>query len=238
MGTWESDLSSSASANRIRQPTFATVFRGYDPNQVLEYLSGVADHVEALESKVQQLEFELKESRRQGIALQDKVSGGQDPYDTISARVADLVRMFDQDVERLRAEAEAEVQRLLADAGTEGERLLADARTEAERTRLDAQDKAAETRADAERTLREARIETEHALSSLTSRRDALVGELRILRDRILDTVKGLQTTIDGSGGDHVVMLEDARKGEPADATSISSSKGQPDPGAYYGPTS
>jgi DivIVA domain-containing protein len=227
MGTWESDLSSSASAGRIRHPTFATVFRGYDPNQVLEYLSGVADHVEALESKVQQVELELKESRRQGIALQDKVSGGQDPYDTISARVADLVRMFDQDVERLRAEAEAEVQRLLADA-----------RTEAERTRLDAQDKAAETRADAERTLRDARIETEHALSSLTSRRDALVGELRILRDRILDTVKGLETTIGGSGGDHVVMLEDARKGEPADATSISSSKGRPDPGAYYGPTS
>jgi regulator of protease activity HflC (stomatin/prohibitin superfamily) len=57
--------------------------------------------------------------------VQDKV-GRQDPYDTASARVADLVRMFDQDVERLRAEAEAEVERLLADARTESERLLAD----------------------------------------------------------------------------------------------------------------
>ena len=232
MGTWESDLSSSASAGRILQPTFATVFRGYDPNQVLEYLTGVADHVEALESKVRQLESELREARRQGSAQQDKVNGGQDPYDTISARVADLVRMFDQDVERLRAEAEAEVERLLIDARNEGERLLADARTEAERIRLDAQDKAAETRADAARTLRDARIETEQALSGLASRRDGLLHELRAMRDQMLDTAKDLETTIENSVGHQVVILEDARKGEPADAISINSSKGQPDPSA------
>ncbi|HEY3022499.1 MAG TPA: DivIVA domain-containing protein, partial [Actinomycetota bacterium] len=71
MGTWETDLSPSPSAGRIRRPTFATVFRGYDPNQVVEYLSGVADHVEALESNVQRLESELREARRQGIAVQD-----------------------------------------------------------------------------------------------------------------------------------------------------------------------
>jgi len=225
MGTWEPDLSSSATVGRIRQPTFGTVFRGYDPNQVLEYLSGVADHVEALESQMGKLELDLREARRQATAAQGP--GSQDPYDTISARVADLVRTFDQDVERLRAEAEAEV-----------DRLLAEARTEAERLRLDAQDKVAETRAEAERTLRDARIEADKALSGLASRRDALLRELRAMRDRMLDTAKDLETTIEGSVGDHVLILEDARKGEPADATSITSSKGQPDPGAYYGPTS
>jgi cell division septum initiation protein DivIVA len=231
MGTWEPDLSPPASAGRVRQPTFATVFRGFDPHQVTEYLSGVADHVEALESNVQQLESELQETRRQSVALQNKV-GGQDPYDTISARVADLVRMFEQDVERLRAEAEAEVQRLLADARIEGERLLAGARTEAERTRLDAHDRAAETRAEAERTLREARIETDQAVSRLASRRNALLDELRAMRDRMLDTAKDLETTIEGSIGDQVVILEEARRGEGADATSIDSSRGGSDPSA------
>jgi len=231
MGTWQPEASPAARAARIRQPTFATVFRGYDPNQVVEYLSGVADHVEALESNVHQLESDLREASRQGIGVQDK-DGGQDPYDTISARVADLVRMFDQDVERLRAEAEAEVQRLLADARTQGERFLADARTDAERTRLTAQDEAAETRAEAERTLREARIETDQALSTLVERRDALVDELRAMRDRMLDTAKVLETTIEGSIGDQVVMLQEARGGEGADATSINSSNGRPDPSA------
>lgn len=221
MGTWEPDLSSSATVGRIRQPTFGTVFRGYDPNQVLEYLSGVADHVEALESNVRKLESQLKEAHRRNGVLSDQGLPSQDPYDTISARVADLVRTFDQDVERLRAEAEAEV-----------DRLLAEARTEAERLRLDGQDKVAEMRAEAERTLRDARIEADKALSGLASRRDALLHELRAMRDRMLDTAKDLETTIEGSVGDHVLILEDARKGEPADAASITSSKGQPDRGA------
>jgi len=230
MGTREPDLSPSASAGRNRQPTFATVFRGYDPNQVAEYLSGVADHVEALESNVHQLESELKEAR-QGITAGDTV-GGQDPYDGISPRVADLVRTFDQDVERLRAEAEAEVQRLVADARTESERLMADARTDAERTRLSAQDEAAQTRAEAERTLREARLESDQALSTLVARRDALVDELRAMRDRMLDTAKDLESTIEGSIGDQVVLLQEAQGGDGADATSVSSSNGRTDPNA------
>jgi DivIVA domain-containing protein len=229
MGTWEPDLSPSASAGRNRQPTFATVFRGYDPNQVAEYLSGVADHVEALESNVHQLESELTEARRQGIAAQDAV-GGRDPYDGISPRVADLVRTFDDDVERLRAEAEAEIQRLLADARTESERLMADARTDAERTRLNAQDEADQARAEAERTFREARIASDQALSTLVARRDALVDELRAMRDRMLDAAKVLQTTIEGSIADQVVLLQDARGDEGADATSVNSSNGRPDP--------
>jgi cell division initiation protein len=232
MSKWELDLSSPASAGRIRQPTFGTAFRGYDPNQVLEYLSGVADHVEALESKVRQLESQLKEAHRRNAVLSDQGLPGQDPYDTISAHVADLVRTFDQDVERLRAEAEAEVGRLLTEARTEAGGLLAEARTEAERLRLDAQDRVADTRADAERTLRDARIEADKALSGLASRRDALLDELRSMRDRMLDTAKDLETTIEGSVGDHVVILENARKGEPADTASITSSRGQPDPGA------
>jgi DivIVA domain-containing protein len=231
MGTWEPDLPPSASAGRNRQPTFATVFRGYDPNQVAEYLSGVADHVEALESNVHQLESELREARRQGIAAQDTV-GGQDPYDGISPRVADLVRTFDQDVERLRTEAEAEVQRLLADARTESERLMADARTDAELTRLNAQDEAAQARAEAERTLQEARIESDRALSTLAARRDALVDELRAMRDRMLDTAKDLETTIEGSIGDQVVLVREAHGSDGADATSVNSANGPPEPDA------
>jgi cell division septum initiation protein DivIVA len=228
MGTWEPEASPAARAARNRQPTFATVFRGYDPKQVVEYLSGVADHVEALESNVSQLESELREARLHDIGIQDEVVA-PDPYDGISARVADLVRMFDQDVARLRAEAEAEVERLVTDARTESERLMADARIDAERTRLNAQDEAEHARAEAERTLREARSETDQALSALTARRDALVNEIRIIRDRILATAKDLETTIEGSIGDQVVILRDAAGSEGADATSINSSDGQPD---------
>lgn len=230
MGTLEPGQSPSASAPRIRQPTFSTVFRGYDPNQVVEYLSRVGDHVEALESNVNRLESELREARRQDTGDQDQV--GKDPYEAVSARVAELVRKFDQDVDRRRAEAEAEVERLLEDARTQGERILADARTEAERIRLDAEDKAGETRSQAERTLRETRSQSDEALSALNVRRDALVNEIRAMRDRMLATAKDLETTIEGSIGDQVVILREAIGGEGADAPSINSSDGQPDASA------
>src|SRR5437667_1827225 len=105
MSSWELDLSSPASAGKIRKPAFTTVFRGYDPNQVLEYLSGVADHVEALESKMRQLESDLEAARRQRAAAANQSAAAnqgaanqgaanQDPYESVSARVADLLRTF------------------------------------------------------------------------------------------------------------------------------------------------
>ncbi len=70
-----------------------------------------SSHVEALESNVNQLESELREARRQAIAVEDK-DGGQDPYEAISARLADLVRMFDQDGATLRGAALTQAPRL------------------------------------------------------------------------------------------------------------------------------
>jgi hypothetical protein len=85
---------------------------------------------------------------------------------------------------------------------------------------------------EAERMLREAQIETDQALSTLVARRGVLVDELRAMRDRMLDTVRDLETTIEGSSGDQVVILDEVRRGEGADATSINASKRRPEPGA------
>jgi cell division septum initiation protein DivIVA len=216
MSSWELDLSSSASAGKIRKPAFATVFRGYDPNQVLEYLSGVADHVEALESKMRQLESELEAARRQRAAVATQGTANQDPYEMVATRVADLVRTFDLDVAKLRGDAEAEV-----------ERMLIEGKASAEQLNLDAQRKANEIRAQAERSLQDARTESNKVMAGLASHKEALLGELRAMRDRMLDMAKDLETAIEGSVGNHVVMLEDARKVDSADAASITASKGQ-----------
>ncbi|TMK68169.1 MAG: hypothetical protein E6G52_00755 [Actinobacteria bacterium] len=188
MSSWELDLSSPASAGKIRKPAFTTVFRGYDPNQVLEYLGGVADHVEALESKVRQLESGLEAARRQTAAAATQEAANQDPYETVSARVADLVRTFDLDVAKLRGDAEAEV-----------ERMLIEAKVSADQSNLEAQRNANEIRAQAERALQDARAESNKVLAGLTAHKEALLGELRALRDRMLDTAKDLETAIEGS---------------------------------------
>ncbi len=220
MDTEKPDLTPSPGVARVRKPTFATVWRGYDPNQVLEYLGRVADHVQDLENQVRKLESEVREARRQGGA-RGPGHAAQDPYDAVSARVADVVRTFDHEVERLRQDAEAEA-----------DRILAEAKAEAERVRLEAQGKADEVRELAERTLRDARREAEQVVSDLTARRDALLDQLRDIRDRMLDNVGNLEGTINGgAAGDQVLVVENAREGKPADAASIRSPKGQPESG-------
>ncbi len=211
MSSWESDVIPQAGGKRAPQPTFATVRRGYDPNQVLEYLSGVADHVEALESQVRKLDSDLQQARRHPPAARSPAS--QDPYEAVSTRVADLVRTFDQDVERLRAEAEAEVQRLRAETQAEVQRLLAEARADADRMRVDAQANAEETRAEAERALREAKSHADQALSGLAARREALIENLRGMHERMVGTTGELAATIKqaASAPDQVVVEEDSK---------------------------
>jgi cell division septum initiation protein DivIVA len=232
MAIRESGLPPSATAGSLNLPTFATVRRGYDPVQVLEYVTRLTDHLDALETEVRRLQAELSE---RDVAPKEQAPTARDQYEGVGARVADLMRTFDQDVERLHQDAEAEAgrivaearseadrihqeaQRLKGEAGAKAERVQAKARTEADRIALDAQSKAEEVRLQAEEALREAQKESDKVLSSLASRRQAMFGELRDMRDRMLSTAKDLESTIErASAEDQVVVVEDAEAGRPA----------------------
>ena len=134
-------LSPSPMPDRIREPRFSTVKRGYDPGQVLEYLTRVADRIQALESRVRELESELQVAHQQPDgAHENQAPEGVDPFEVAAARVADLMKTFDREVGNLHLEAEAEASRIVGEA-----------RNEADKTRLDAQDHAEEMRVDAGR---------------------------------------------------------------------------------------
>jgi DivIVA domain-containing protein len=226
MATWESGLTPPTEPGSSNRPTFGKVRRGYDPAQVLEYLGRVADHVDALESKVRQLQTERGQP---SVAGPKQAPAGQSGYEGAGARVADLIRAFDEDVEKLRRDAQAEAgrivaeasaeaervhleaERLRAEAKTEIERIQVEARTEADKVRLDSQCKAEEVRVQAVEALREAQKESDKVLSSLAARRQALLVELQAIRDRMLGTTRELEATIEGaSAQDRVVVVENA----------------------------
>ena len=117
-------------ADGSSMPGFDTVRRGYDPGQVRGYCRQVGDRVQMLETTVRQLRSELEETGRQRDAALASAAAGSDPFENTSARLADLMRTFDADVERLREEAQAEADRIIVEARVEGER----ARVEADRT--------------------------------------------------------------------------------------------------------
>jgi DivIVA domain-containing protein len=233
-----------ADADRIREAKFATVRRGYDPAQVLEYLNGVADRVQSLENDVRRYQAELGQARTPlDTALLEQER--RDPYDAVSTRVAELVRAFDQDVDRLRKEAEDEANRIVTEAKNEAERIqreidsmrqesksemgrmLTEGREEANRIRFEAQARAERLRLRAEEMLRDARAEADRTVSDLKPQRDKLVGEIRAMRNGIIDVAEKLGAFIDADAREKPVV-EAGDADQVASAAWLVSSGAQP----------
>lgn len=111
-------------------PVFRTVKRGFDPEQVLDYLRGLGERVQGLEGQLGQAHRELSEARRQA-------SEPSDPYAGVSAHVTALLRGFDEEVDRARTKAEADAGRIQAEAKARADLELEQARGEAERIRVE-----------------------------------------------------------------------------------------------------
>jgi DivIVA domain-containing protein len=208
------DLPLLPSAEQIRRREFATVRRGYDPDQVREYLQGVAGQVETLE---RELRGQRKETKAQGSATPGgppapPVTGGQvmtpatpaattpaptmpspaapaqDPYEVIAKRFAGVL-----------ATADKEATAALAEAKAEADRILQEARSEADRIKLDAQGRAEQAKQQGTDSLAEAKHEAERILGSLSERREALVTQMHDMQSKLLAVAKELESSIDAS---------------------------------------
>ena len=183
------------SAEQIKRREFATVRRGYDPDQVRDYLQGVATQVETLER-------ELRERKKApapvpapspGETLAAKVSASQpepaapasDAYDEIAKRFAGVLETADK-------EATAAV----AAARTEATKIVDDARSEADRIQLDAQSRAESAKQEASDSLASAKREADRILGSLTDRRESLMTQMHDMQLKLLSVAKELETPI------------------------------------------
>jgi cell division initiation protein len=187
MPSTELDLPVLASAEQIRRRQFVTVRRGYDPEQVRDYLERVAAHVEQMEAMMREARLEAE------AATQTASSPKTDPYEQLGARVAGVIRAADEEAERIRRETRQET-----------ERILREARADADRIALDAQSRAEEAKAESERVLREAREHADRDISGLAARREGLVEQLSAMQQRLLAVARDLEAAIE-PGSDSVV---------------------------------
>ena len=215
---------------------FDKVRRGFAPDQVAGYLKRVATNVLSLESRLEETRTELLETRRErdsAIAALE-TSAGPDPYATVSQRVTELVRGFDDQVGGLLRDAEVEAERVLSEVRTEAGRILAQAREEADRTIAEARVEAERTRADAEtieqesriraaRSMYEARQETYRAEKDLGALRATVLETFRDIRDRTVTALGEVEAVIEreGAASDAVVIVEDADELASADGPPV-----------------
>ncbi|MGH2530600.1 MAG: DivIVA domain-containing protein [Actinomycetota bacterium] len=179
MSPAELDLPVLLAPEQIRRREFVTTRRGYDSDQVRDYLEQIASQIEDMEAM-------LREARLEAEAALVAGATKTDPYEELGRRIEGVLRSADQEADRIRREVRDEAQRVLREA-----------RADADRIRLDAQIRAGEATEQAERALRDARQRADRTVAGLSSRREELVNQLAVMQERLLGVAKDLEQTIE-----------------------------------------
>jgi DivIVA domain-containing protein len=195
MSSTELDLPLLPSAEQIRRREFATIRRGYDPEQVRDYLRQVAAQVETLERQVREARLEAESAQSAGAhpeaegqtasQTEPDPTPQADPYDELAARLSDLIRS-----------ADGQAGRIMSEAQTEATRQLNEARAEADRIQTDAQSQAEAARQQGDEVLHHAKVEAERVLSTLSTRREHLVDQLQQMQSRLLGVAQELESAL------------------------------------------
>jgi cell division septum initiation protein DivIVA len=181
MSTADLDLFGPPEAQAEPYPRFSTVLRGFDPDQVREYVAQLLTRIDELETELREAEVDRDAARRRYAAAR------QDAYAQVAGQLADLLRAADQQADKLRREAEEDAARQVTEA-----------RQLAEQIQREAEDEADRLRREGEEALRQARAETERILGGLTSRREELLEDLQSTRAHlgtVLDQLDGAIAT-------------------------------------------
>ena len=188
------DLPIVPSAEQIRMREFATIRRGYDPDQVRDYLRQIADHVGTMERDLRARKGPAPSQMTPGEHLAAQVAAAEtrpqpfgDPYADLGKRFATMIESADR-----------EATKVLEEARTEAARILDQARTEADRIRVDAQARAEEARHEASEALVRAREEADRIIGGLSGRREALITQMQEMQSRLLGVAKELESAVAG----------------------------------------
>ncbi len=219
--TSDLDLPLLPSADQIRRREFATIRRGYDPDQVREYLKQVANQVETLEKGLREARMEA--SARTGAApespgevLAAKMGEpGISPIGKASisapaaaiapeppaAPASDGYERLAKRFEAMIRVADTEATKVVTEAKNDAGRIMEEARTDADHVRVDAQARAEEARQQGVRTLRSAREEADSILGGLSDRRETLVTQMQEMQSRLLNVARDLEAAVIGRAG-------------------------------------
>jgi cell division initiation protein len=194
------------SAAQIRRREFASVRRGYDPDQVRDYLAQVAEQVEMLEQEARDAKLQPGAQPRAEVSDREAAAPpSEDPYERLAKRLTTLLATADKEAEGILAEARADAARMIDEA-----------RSDADRIRVDAQARAEEARQQGNELLERAKQEADRVLLGLSERRETLVQHLQDMQTRLVGVAKELEVAIE----DPVVSspAERVKAEEPAPA--------------------
>jgi DivIVA domain-containing protein len=163
-------------------PRFTTVLRGFDPDQVRDYILRLAARIEALETELEDTRAQRDTARKHYGTARD------DAYNELGQRMADVLRMADHQADKIRREADEEAKQRVSQS-----KQLA---TQIER---EADERAERLRAEGEAGLQRARVERDELLGGLTATRDLALADLTATRDHLNGIIERLDIAMEAA---------------------------------------
>jgi len=163
----------------LMNPEFTKVLKGYDPMEVDAYVYAAKARIEELEGHVRTTQDERDVARRQFTDI------AEDVYREIADRMADVIAAADKQAQKMLNEAELESIRKREETAREAESIRH--RSAAELERLQRQ---------GEERIRLANSEVDRILGGLMLRRDDIVAELGLVRQRTLGVVEKIDAAV------------------------------------------
>jgi cell division septum initiation protein DivIVA len=192
----------SALPDAVPPPSFKTVKRGFDQDQVADYISRLNERLRSHERQVRQVRQEAEQIKRErDAALRERaellqqqavsttadeaVAGNGVKYEQLSGRVTEILAGLDREVEKIRGDADAEAAQIVEHA-----------RSEAYRVSREAEDARAAATSAAHRASKQA----EKSVAEMEARRGEVLQELRRTCSGFLDVIGNLAASIEGKG--------------------------------------
>lgn len=187
-----------------QQPEFALAMRGYDRDQVDEYVARLdawltewRQRAAAAEATSESARAKAAELRRRVAQLEERsFTSTPESIEALGERVGNILKAAFAAAEEMRAEAAQETAALRAEASAEVGKL----RRESDELRATA------------------RAQVEEEIRALVQRRDAVVSHLGALQRDLMGVLNGRPPTEDGAE-DPVTELIDLRDSAPEDST-------------------
>jgi DivIVA domain-containing protein len=204
------DLPHEPSGEQIRGREFSPARRGYDPDQVRDYLYSLAERFESMDLELQETRRSMQQAEArasQGATASPEAEPEEDPYEAFGKRVAGVL-----------AAADKEGARILKEAKAEAKQIVEEARSEAAQIRVDADGHADVTKAEAGGLLEQAREEADRTLADLAGRRRVLAGQLEAMQSRLLDAAKTIGAIMEDPDVDTAMPIIEAQGSDAPDA--------------------
>lgn len=211
----------------VKQEAFTTVKKGYDKQQVDEYIWRNHNQLRDSQERLSRSEDEIERMRRDLAEAKEKASV-KPHHEQVSERMNAILRIAEEEADSKRAQVEEEIQRIREESTKDSKRLVKDAEAHAERILGSAREQAQEL-------VTSAKQESEQLRAQAQQEADRVLAEAEQRAQRIHDTADHRLATLTATHTEAVRRLNDMRA-TLGDLLDAESSAGPLEAGLEKGP--